>query len=290
MSSDITDRRIRAFIDKHEIDQLLSGDLKNYVYALYSPGERFPFYVGKGVGGRVLNHFGEAIRELSKTDSEAGSSDKLKAILQAFKDGSLEPEIRIIRRNLDEAQVRAVEGALIDALEPAGNKVRGLHSVDDGMITLNDLIIEKGAKPVSPSVDYPMIYLYNIEKGFKKFQCYDRALRGDWKSNRHMTDLPKFQAGGCKAFAVGLVQGISRFVIEVQSWEPSPDGEKRFKMVGPAQSKSELLHRKWTQMIQNSGYWKWGRGLILGISTENGVPQFRIISGDSKKQFQPIIQ
>ncbi len=285
MQSEIL-QRIKDFIERNQIDPLLADDLNNYVYAIYSSGEKYPFYVGKGVGQRVLQHFGEAINDLFKSGVLSDRSHKLQSIIDAFKDEASEPEIRIIRRNLNEEQVEAVEAALIDALEPIGNKVRGLGSVEDGIITLKDLKIINGAKPVSPSIDYRRIYLYNIEKGYKERKCYVKALRGDWKSNRFTTDLDKFKANGGKAFAVGLVKGISRSVIEVHSWESSIVNPKRLQIIGPESKESELLHMSWSKIIKNFGFWKWSGNLVIQFRCENDSLGFCVIHGDGDKTKQ----
>ncbi|MEK7953902.1 LEM-3-like GIY-YIG domain-containing protein [Luteolibacter soli] len=279
--------RISEFVQKKTIDSLVAEDLRNYVYALYAPGEKFPFYVGKGVGERVLHHFAETIIELSRTSASTIDSMKLRSIIDSFDRSDSEPQIRIIRRNLDEDQAEAVEGALIDVLQPPGNKVRGLHSVQNGMISLDELIIEKGAKPLAPKTDYGRIYLFNIEKGHAERKSYDIALRGHWKSNRFIRDLAKYRAGGGRAFAVGLIRGISRHVIEVESWQPSEFGPDRFQMVGPEVADADLLHKRWSQVIKESGFWKRGNGLVVELTRDLGRSGFRILHGEKQVRFRP---
>ena len=74
-----------------------------YVYVLFDPRTNTPFYVGKGKGRRVLNHFSEVV-ESRKRD-----------MINALQHACLEPKIEIFAHALpNEESAFRVEGALIE--------------------------------------------------------------------------------------------------------------------------------------------------------------------------------
>lgn len=74
-----------------------------YVYALYDPVNNFPFYIGKGKGDRMWQHF-----------SEKKSSNRRKtAIIQALKDLGLELRADVIVDGLEEDAAYEIEHSII---------------------------------------------------------------------------------------------------------------------------------------------------------------------------------
>jgi hypothetical protein len=83
----------------------LADRLGRYVYMLVDPRDGKPFYVGKGVSGRCLEHFAE------KSDAaKVAKIDEIKA-------AGFEPLVEIIRHDLgSDREAFAVEAAVIDVL------------------------------------------------------------------------------------------------------------------------------------------------------------------------------
>jgi len=117
-SNDELKNQIRTFTNQNEIDSLVAEQLGWYVYGIYRPDNKLPFYIGKGKGTRVLQHFDQAI-------SSEKNVAKLSEIRSIFIDGET-PVIKIIRRDIEtEDRAYEVEASLIDAIQPQGNQVLG---------------------------------------------------------------------------------------------------------------------------------------------------------------------
>ena len=110
-----------------------------YVYALLDPRTGLPFYVGKGKGRRVLDHF-----------SEVAESRK-REMIKALDRERLEPGIDILAHALpDEESAFRIEAAVIDAFGLKGltNQIRGWRSIETGRMPLKQAIAYYAAKPV----------------------------------------------------------------------------------------------------------------------------------------------
>ena len=115
------------------IDAPTAAALGHYVYELVDPANGEPFYVGEGVGGRVLQHLHGAHlkpEELPEPDPQIKQNrfDEIQRIRAA----DMEPSIRIVIFGLpDKASSQAVEAVLIDTYSRAGMKLsngnRGFH-------------------------------------------------------------------------------------------------------------------------------------------------------------------
>lgn len=125
--------------------------LGEYVYALEDPRNGKVFYIGRGVGDRVLHHASEAI-----AGTEPGA--KLDRIRDIMRDGR-EPRAWILRRRLAQRTTAAeMEAVVIDVLsrwhEPLLNQVRGAGT-EDGIRTLEGLIADHAAEALD--TDRPAI-------------------------------------------------------------------------------------------------------------------------------------
>ncbi len=111
-----------------------------YVYALIDPQTQIPFYIGKGVNNRAIEHFriGEDIHEIGIDSNE--SPAKTARIADLFQSGyGREDMIRVLAKNLSEKQALAIEALLIKhvyGLDALTNQVKGAH--DDRFRALND--------------------------------------------------------------------------------------------------------------------------------------------------------
>jgi hypothetical protein len=112
------------------IDALLSQKLMHYVYELLDPTLSPPqvFYVGEGVGGRVLSHLvdpaGYPMKpELLPSANEDERQARL-ARIRKIRGANLEPGVRIAVYGLpDKEAARNVEAALIATYKRAGIKL-----------------------------------------------------------------------------------------------------------------------------------------------------------------------
>lgn len=106
--------------DKHVLREV-AEQLGHYVYVLVDPRDSTPFYVGKGVGTRMLAHGIEAEHliplrvgtDIDKVDSDV--SRKVRRI-QEIREANCEPQIWVLRYGLSAAEYTAVEAATIDLL------------------------------------------------------------------------------------------------------------------------------------------------------------------------------
>jgi hypothetical protein len=206
---------IRVFTEEHEIDPRVAEHLGWYVYALYEPDATLPFYIGKGKGTRVLQHFDEAIRLENDVT-------KLSVIRDLFAEGKA-PSIRIIRRSIKSEELAyAIEASLIDALVPKGNIVLGHESGKFGITDLKHLIAEYSATPLEESdiVD-PLMFIkvdqlweqYGLSRHFDPNILYE-ITRGFWKVN-----LKRVKGRLVCAVAGGIIRNI----YEPEEWHSAGD-------------------------------------------------------------------
>lgn len=116
----------------------LGEKLGHYVYMLLDPRDGRPFYVGKGIEGRCLEHF------------EEKSEGQKVAKINEIKAAGLEPHVEIIRHGLASDQAAfAVEAAVIDVLgiSQLTNRQSGHGAEDYGRASLADLHARYQAEP-----------------------------------------------------------------------------------------------------------------------------------------------
>ncbi|MBW6396710.1 hypothetical protein KPL78_02575 [Roseomonas sp. HJA6] len=118
--------------------------LGKYVYALEDPRDGILFYVGRGVGDRVLAHSHAALT----TDETGAKLDRIRAIHGA----GLEPKVHILRSRLGGRSAAAdIEATVIDVLlrwkVRLTNLVRGAGT-ECGIRTLDSILIDHAAEPL----------------------------------------------------------------------------------------------------------------------------------------------
>ena len=190
-------------IDDLRIPPEVAHHLGHYVYLYVDPRDDKPFYVGKGVGERVLSHL-----------SEAAESRKCAKIAN-LRAGGLEPRIDILAHGLrDEETALRIEAAVIDllGLDALTNEVRGWRSLQVGRIPLPVLKTYYAAKPVTVDVPALLIRINRLYRHNMSAQELYEATRGVWKLGRRC-ERAKY------AFAV--FEGVVREVYEIQSWHPA---------------------------------------------------------------------
>ncbi|WP_368419981.1 LEM-3-like GIY-YIG domain-containing protein [Rhodovarius sp.] len=187
---------------KKSIPQSVVEALGYYVYRLEDPRSGRPFYIGKGVDQRVLQHDWDALT------SEI-PSEKINKIREINSTGQ---EVRIVihRHKMDEQTAYHVEAALIDAYEDLSNMVKG-HQVELGAIRLDELIARYAASPLE--FLEPCIII-KIEKEWRSHltanDLYERTRRY-WVCSPHKRK-PKPQ------YALSVARGLVREVYRIDYW------------------------------------------------------------------------
>lgn len=188
---------------KSELPPGVAEHLGYYVYLYVDPRTGEPFYVGKGIGDRVLAHFGD-VRDSKKT-----------RLISELKSAGISPRLEILAHGLkDEETAFRIEAAVIDALglDQLTNAVRGWRSLQTGRMTLDELVGFYSATPVE--IEHPVL-LIRINKLYRRdmseLELYE-ATRGIWKLGERRTSV---------TYAFALFHGLVREVYEVKSWHPA---------------------------------------------------------------------
>ena len=143
-----------------------------YVYLLSDPNTNEIFYVGKGKGNRVFDHF----KNLKKDDPK---SQKIKEILSQEK----EPKIEFLIHGIEnENTIKRIESSIIDLIDKKNltNKIGGYESSDFGRMDLNQIIGKYSSKKVDVK---EKVLLIKLSKSFRynmsEVELYDYT-RGIW--------------------------------------------------------------------------------------------------------------
>ena len=143
-----------------------------YVYLLSDPNTNEIFYVGKGKGNRVFDHF----KNLKKDDPK---SQKIKEILNQEK----EPKIEFLIHGIEnENTIKRIESSIIDLIDKKNltNKIKGYESSDFGRMDLNQIIGKYSSKKVDIK---EKVLLIKLSKSFRynmsEVELYDYT-RGIW--------------------------------------------------------------------------------------------------------------
>lgn len=197
-----------------------------YVYRLVDPRNGATFYVGKGIGSRVLAHINEA-NACIDLDSD---SEKEKRIHEIH-DNGLEVDIFIHRHGLDEPTAFEVEAALIEAYPNLTNIAGGHHSSERGLKTLQEIKIQYAADPL---VAQHNIVTININKSIELTNSIYDAVRFAWVASKPNCEK-------CE-YVIALLRGIVVGVFKADEWKVAtlanfpefgePDQLKRIGFVG----------------------------------------------------------
>lgn len=186
-----------------ELPPGVAEHLGYYVYLYVDPRTGEPFYVGKGIGDRVLAHFRD-VRDNKKT-----------RLISELKAAGISPRLEILAHGLkDEKTAFRVEAAVIDALglNQLTNAVRGWQSLQTGRMRFDELIGFYAAVPVE--IEHPVL-LIRINKLYRRhmseLELYE-ATRGIWKLGERRESA---------VYAFAIFHGLVREVYEVKSWHPA---------------------------------------------------------------------
>ena len=260
------ENKIKKFILKNEIDALAAEELGSYVYMITDKDDK-PFYIGKGTGRRVLQHFEESIKHLSK------NSTKLNHIRSIFE--SSEPKIKLLRYKLatdnNDREALLVEQVAIDLLgiNNLVNEVLGHGAESTGTKNLEDFLNEFSAKPLNLS-ELPGTVLgvkinnfwNNREKKNTRTasSLYDASRRAWACSKKSILELD----GAIKIkYVLAIADGIVREVYEVNSWHKDEEFPKRWRFEGTV-AKDESLRKLVGKSSKDSIIFGSGQSIAYG--------------------------
>ena len=175
--------------------------------------------MGKGRGGRVLAHFGDA-----------GDSNK-KQLIDELAACRLAPRLEILAHGLpDEESALRIEAAVIDVLGLGGltNKVRGWKSLQMGRMTLDQLVGYYAATPVEVTDPVLLIRINRLYRHNMTAEELYEATRGIWR------------VGGRREtakYALAVFEGVVREVYRIESWHPALTTEYRTRDLSSREAK-----------------------------------------------------
>ena len=180
----------------------LGEKLGHYVYMLLDPRDGRPFYVGKGIEGRCLEHF------------EEKSEGQKVAKINEIKAAGLEPLVEIIRHGLASNQEAfVVEAAIIDVLgiSQLTNRQSGHGTEDYGRAPLADLHARYQAEPAD-ILEPALLFRINPDN----FHALDSA--GLYHATRGVWILSPERAQQV-TFAFAIYNRIIRRVYVPKAWQ-----------------------------------------------------------------------
>lgn len=177
--------------------------LGHYVYIYVDPETGDPFYVGKGIGERVLAHLADE-RDSAKTRRIA-----------ELRDSDRQPRLEILAHGLkDDETAFRVEAAVIDALGLGSltNQVSGWRSLQVGRMSLDDLVGFYAAKAAEITQPVLLIRINKLfHRGMTEQELYE-ATRGIWRVGPRRNLVQ---------YAFSVFHGLVREVYEVERWFPA---------------------------------------------------------------------
>lgn len=183
---------------------LLQEHLKHYVYVYLHPEHRRVVYIGRGTGNRVWDHLYEA------------DNIRLREVIETYGVDQVRPHIYIVRSCLTEKEAEVAEAACIDLAlllghDPA-NAVRGSGAVDNGLTSLDELVLRFTPEPL---VAHHRLVTFNLRQAYR-YDIHPEELyeytRGVWIINPEGKGLE---------FALAVFDGIVREVYEIEAWYPA---------------------------------------------------------------------
>lgn len=192
------------FPQPKSIDSTLSEALGHYVYLLIDPRNHEVFYVGKGSGGRCLEH------------DYAEEGARKAARFAEIKAAGLEVKVDIIRHGMTTKEAAfLVESAVIDVygIENLTNEVKGHGATDLGRATLAELAARYA--PEEAEIRHRVVFVKLAEtfkKGMSAATLYEAA-RGVWSLNPETAS--KYN------YVLALWEGLVVEVYHVERWQPA---------------------------------------------------------------------
>lgn len=267
--------------ERRQFDDRIIQRLGTYVYALRDPQDGRVFYVGKGTGNRVFDHFNETDGCRLRNN---GWSDKTHRIA-AIWDRDQEVEWFILNHRIcanalptPDDIANSIEATVICALhdshieEPLTNVVDAPNPLGAGHLTEAE-VWDLGAAPVDPEDPCPAVFVFPIGNQLAAGRNTYEATRSYWSVGDRFRQMQQ-------AIAVGLDNGgISRGVYSVDHWDLVPGlARTKYEFVGAelANGANALLEKNWRKITGNAGNWLRGNWLAVEF---DGNGRFRYLRG-----------
>lgn len=214
--------------------------LGDYVYAYYRPGEFRPFYVGKGKGARVLQHWREAIS--SKTNPKAHEVE----ILRILKAGRL-PVVKLLAYNLEKTPMQGVYSTVERALQDAF----GIQLVWEKKPVHDDEEIAHEAALLQTREDSAKHPVLTLEAVLAKADLGEEVTKADLVA---LTGAPTLLVGLSKTYHPSYEQALVADMAR-RFWELNRYANTSF---GPFCSANSSVLIAWSSMVN-------GAPMIVGV-------------------------
>lgn len=201
-------------MNKLKLSQSTIEKLNYYVYLLIDPRDKKVFYVGKGVGNRIYQHVLGTLKDYRET--------KKNNRINEIKNLGLEVEHKVLRHGLDEKEAFEIESAMIDfiGMENLTNAVKGHHSEERGIATINEIKVNYEAEKLIPEEPLLLININNLYNKMMTTNEIYEATRKSWKISLHNANKIKV--------ICSVYRGIIREVFTLKEWYEYGDGRNAF--------------------------------------------------------------
>lgn len=200
--------------------------LKYYVYALSDPDTKIPFYIGKGNGDRVFNHF-----------REQGDNEKIEKLRELSVLGK-EPCIDILAYGLTDEVAKIVEMAAIGliGLDNLANKKQGDGYKEHGRIPADKFNLLYSAEEIGVDDFNENVVLLKLNKTYTPnmtaFELYEAA-RGYWRMDKEKRNQVKY--------AMPVYDGVILEVYSIVQWYDAKTTFRSVSMDDVREGRSEFI-------------------------------------------------
>lgn len=195
-------------------DEKTRQHLRYYVYMLFDPRDKRPFYIGKGLDNRVFNHLNRALTDIDISNA------KYDIIREIEERGQAVGHI-IIRHDLTEDEAFKIEASLIDAFIYSGillsNKVGGHNSIEKGLMTSEEIIRLYNAEPLNQIE--PDCIIININRKYER----GKGLQTIYEATKETWTISESKLHQLK-YVLSEYRGLIVEVFKVNNWYPKERG------------------------------------------------------------------
>ena len=195
-------------------DEKTKRHLGYYVYMLFDPRDKRPFYIGKGIENRVFNHLNRALTDIDISNAKYDTIRNIEECGQTV--GHI-----IVRHDLTEDEAFKIEASLIDAFIYSGillsNKVSGHNSIEKGLMTSNEIKRLYNAEQLN-EIDNDCI-LININRKYQR----GKGLQTIYEATKETWTIRKSKLNQIR-YVLSEYRGQIVEVFKVDNWYPKERG------------------------------------------------------------------